>query len=762
MGIKYRDPQGQVWVIPPESEKEAIAKGYTPVLKGENMPGTAFEAGAQRALSLGFTDTVTDNQQAKAGLRAMRGTAAGIAGEIVGNAPSMLIGGPALKVGGSVLKMAGRAAFEGAIMSAVQPAVTEAALENKPWTIESAAAHTAGGALIGGAFGGVVGKTSQLISKGADKILDPALVAAAEQRIATEGRAAVLKTLVRDGMDLTKFKRTERWPDFVETGDKWGVWASTNLEEVTEAARAGHSMLLDARPQFFDSMDAAIPLIKEAVVDPQGNIIGSKVAQEFIDSPEFKAVLKKGTAEQVAHWRAVANELTDTVSRGPSVSWDAIYRTGTEKGFGGLAGAPDMPRGIQDVVSDILKSRMGQGTRDAFENFNKEVSVLRDIHEAATKASGIHAERAQQAATASLSGSMFFGARSALRFAATAFGKNVIAEGGPALMVARQMGKLGTSKVLSRGADILRKSGTFAAALSDPGLVAARGLLERGGAEGAAEFLDAHIENATGPKAIEYAAALGLPSGDVAGVGRKLDTLEQLEKVAMDSGAGLEAGVKSFLTGKRGGSKPPPVDFDAAVKNIRDIIRNPAKIYDSLPEDMRQHAPEVSGGTTAKVLEAAKFLEAKIPKNPLGEGAPASVRVPFKPSVAEKARFARYVEAVADPASALRSMSRGEFVREHVEVMKALYPETYARVGQAMMVALEKLETPLDYRRRLAIVNSFGAAAVGGQDAAGAVIQMAHAKARAEKKESAPNPDGRGMVNTSRNLETQGDRMAKR
>jgi hypothetical protein len=141
------------------------------------------------------------------------------------------------------------------------------------------------------------------------------------------------------------------------------------------------------------------------------------------------------------------------------------------------------------------------------------------------------------------------------------------------------------------------------------------------------------------------------------------------------------------------------------------------------------------------------------------------MRPAYTPNAAEKSRFLRYVEAVSDPNGVFKAMAKGHVPAEHVEAMKAVYPETMARIGQALFTELAKLEKPLDYRRRITLANTFGYDAVGMSGGVAKVVQLSHGKAKEQQQspqQQAPGGDGRQMVNTSKNLATQAQRMESR
>jgi hypothetical protein len=67
----------------------------------------------------------------------------------------------------------------------------------------------------------------------------------------------------------------------------------------------------------------------------------------------------------------------------------------------------------------------------------------------------------------------------------------------------------------------------------------------------------------------------------------------------------------------------------------------------------------------------------------------------------DMAKFARYIEATEDPQGVLDRMASGKMTPEDAEAFKAVYPEMYAEVQDAIMARLPELQETLPYQKRL-------------------------------------------------------------
>lgn len=159
-----------------------------------------------------------------------------------------------------------------------------------------------------------------------------------------------------------------------------------------------------------------------------------------------------------------------------------------------------------------------------------------------------------------------------------------------------------------------------------------------------------------------------------------------------------------------GGGKGKEESFRKHAEMIRSIASDPDSaqlaIHEAL-EPVRQTNEVVGDQAEMQLMRIAQFLAEKLPKDPgnmefLGKSR-------WKPDDAAVRRYARYVEAVADPVSALRGVADGSITPQAAEALKVVYPETFAEVQRQLMARLPEIHEKLDYDRRVRLSVLFDA-----------------------------------------------------
>lgn len=95
--------------------------------------------------------------------------------------------------------------------------------------------------------------------------------------------------------------------------------------------------------------------------------------------------------------------------------------------------------------------------------------------------------------------------------------------------------------------------------------------------------------------------------------------------------------------------------------------------------------PGLTHGVTNGLSRAALFLESKLPRSYRAQvpGSPARSTRPVADH--DIAKFARYWQAVNDPVSVIHEMALGTMTSEHVEALKAVYPELWTEVSSRLL-----------------------------------------------------------------------------
>jgi len=111
-----------------------------------------------------------------------------------------------------------------------------------------------------------------------------------------------------------------------------------------------------------------------------------------------------------------------------------------------------------------------------------------------------------------------------------------------------------------------------------------------------------------------------------------------------------------------------------------------------------------------------EFLASKLPKRPEIGLAVGPDR--YQPSRMEIATFARFAAAVEDRDGIVDRLSDGTLTPEDAEVLREVYPETYADVQAQLLDKLPQLRETLPYERRVTLSILFGVAVDPSMDPA--------------------------------------------
>jgi len=145
--------------------------------------------------------------------------------------------------------------------------------------------------------------------------------------------------------------------------------------------------------------------------------------------------------------------------------------------------------------------------------------------------------------------------------------------------------------------------------------------------------------------------------------------------------------------------------FDKRVSQIQALQANPAMLTDRIGQavaPMSDHAPKTTQAATRTGISGVQYLASLIPSS---RKDPFTLQPQFQPfsraSDAERAKFMRAFEAIEDPTIVLRAAKSGTLTRDHVEAVKAVYPELYAKIRQQVAESLVSSKSELPYSRRI-------------------------------------------------------------
>lgn len=155
------------------------------------------------------------------------------------------------------------------------------------------------------------------------------------------------------------------------------------------------------------------------------------------------------------------------------------------------------------------------------------------------------------------------------------------------------------------------------------------------------------------------------------------------------------------------GKKIKPKDESEAYQNIMDnamvAVTDPERILQQSNRQtaaMFEHAPNTAAAIDAKFLLMMQFLASKGKKSNKNTGI-FDINKVSKVSGFDTAKMARYLDAIANPQSMLDKVSKGKLSREHVEVMKSIFPEMHNKMKTETLNFISKNQSSLKYSQKL-------------------------------------------------------------
>jgi hypothetical protein len=754
-----RDKTGKSWSVPESERAQAEQRGAVVVTRGEDMPGSAFVAGMATGMAGGLPGLFLSEEEQKnvAGLRQQNPTATMLGEGTTLAVESLATGGARAVTGGlakSAMKMAARGSAEGAA-SAITGLVNESVIENKELTAESVASRVAASALTGGVLNTALGLPAKYASQAVGaSVGNKAVMQTAEDYISGDGRTAFLKHLFAKPKELSKYGLDDKWGAYVlDEGEKLGLLQPGTMRGVQRAAMKHVSDATDEMNQLRAQLNKAVSP-ETYVIQPSapGDSPQSIIMQGLAAGQPYQKALSSASASERQAMIAAFRETEEHLAT--AKTWDAVVNQIRNLKNSDTDGVRLMGRLLdEDAMTQVTAKALGPGAAQAWKSASSKFHVAHTFSDLAGARASETASDAMRAAAMAGGGALVFGGGSALAYGAAAFGAYSAKNPG-GLLIGRAMKAIGDRKLLQKAGESLAKTLQTSISAGNAGLTMFRTTLEAAASEGTQALLETHARLAAGPSGPQYLEALGLPQTPDPDAGARISTL-----------VGLEESAPSVDPDKTPRRRQISIDhYEAVAAKIKESSPDPESVYRSLPDEIRANTPQLAMASTQKILEVNDFLRSKLPRSP-DHLLPTNLQRTWTPSAAEKQRFLRYVEAVADPMSILRIAKTGMSVREHAEVVKRFYPEHLAAVQSAIIEDITAAgKGKVSYQEKLRYTNAFGGDFFGISQDRSRLLQTAYGKAREQQspQQQAPGGDGRQMVNTSKNLATQAQRMESR
>lgn len=168
-----------------------------------------------------------------------------------------------------------------------------------------------------------------------------------------------------------------------------------------------------------------------------------------------------------------------------------------------------------------------------------------------------------------------------------------------------------------------------------------------------------------------------------------------LGKAANDNGAGAARRVRAGSSRQR---------FDAIEKQITQLRGNPAALTDRVARSIgtvTDRAPRLTDAMTRTAQRAFTYLSQNLPASRSDQYALQPQLQKSRVSDAEVSRFMRKVDAVDNPTMVLKEAKAGTLTRDHVEAVKAVYPDLYEQMRSEVMRQVIDTKHPLSYQRKI-------------------------------------------------------------
>lgn len=772
---------GKPYDVPDDKLQQAVADGFRQPSQEESariaagdQTGRAFVEGAVRGATFNFAEplivnvgseldkTSVEASRKAVKLRKEENPIASAAGEIAGG-----IGMSALTSGG-VSALVGHgvrgAVLEGGLYG-LGSTISEANLEDRELKAENMAAGLAGGALTGGALAGTFKALGKGVSMGTKALGGSTL----GDVLTKAGREVEWRTLAQKNRKLARINDGLK-DDIVDLGRKIGVMAlDENAVAKAEAAREAIGQQIGAN---IDDLQRLAPLddkMRKALV----TAVENKLDDAYANSPVYKSAV-----ESAKRQAQTMLESTDATWKDVWKWQSDIYKTLPADPNAVPAASKEalavVRQTIRNHVIDDVSNTINPGAGSALRKLGREYKVaasLEDMLEnrvnSLESSAGLFDLGGAQAlvsgalGTAASGGNLLVGAGTAI---AT---RQLERRGG--FIAGRVLESLGSGTALKSATQLQQRISTVLAA--SPAILGKFAIpLMNAGARGAEDLLAEHASIASGPDGDAYLAALGMSKEspeEVKAAGERLAVYDAIDAHAKENAEAMRRAVDGFFGARPGPAPvvvaPPREDFEARLQAIKSVLVNHQGVFEAIPPEFLGMAPETAGLTGQKLLGAAQFLLDKAPRSPW-EDKPVALQQPWKPSDADTARWYRYVEAVEEPMKAVERLRDGSASPEHLEALKAVYPQTFAQLQQAMSEKLMLWKEPLPWDKRQTLSQVLGPQVFATPQQV-SILQQVHAKNRQGQQGAGgggSKPDGRQEVNATKNQATQAQKLEAR
>jgi len=161
---------------------------------------------------------------------------------------------------------------------------------------------------------------------------------------------------------------------------------------------------------------------------------------------------------------------------------------------------------------------------------------------------------------------------------------------------------------------------------------------------------------------------------------------------------------QNYSNGKSEKPRTKEQAYNNILNNINSFTASPTSFMEKANRQtasLYKAAPQTSAQLDNLAMTAMTYLSTKAPKRNENINLLTAFRPVPLPSTQELAKFARILNAVEKPMDVLKNLERGTASREEMEVLKDVYPSTFAELQETFMAELPKLQKTMPYNRRV-------------------------------------------------------------
>lgn len=149
--------------------------------------------------------------------------------------------------------------------------------------------------------------------------------------------------------------------------------------------------------------------------------------------------------------------------------------------------------------------------------------------------------------------------------------------------------------------------------------------------------------------------------------------------------------------------------FTKLAEKITSLNNDPNHLLDKLAgstKDVYAAAPGVASSVQALAMRTTQFLATKLPM----EKSQGPLSDPMPPSLAEIAKFDRYLTAVDSPVGVLDDVKRGTISQEALEALQVVHPKLYMQMKQSIFSHMAGLKdrNKIPYQTKMAVSRFMG------------------------------------------------------